>query len=138
MIDYIPNYVIGFTGTREGMTESQKKAVHSALLYAISQGPTIAIHGDCIGADAQFDEICQSLHIETFCRPCTLMNYRANTSATILAEAEHPLTRNKKIVDGCSLLLATPQTAHEELRSGTWSTIRYARRVFKPNLIFAP
>jgi hypothetical protein len=36
------------------------------------------------------------------------------------------LERNKRIVDNVTLLIATPKEFHHTLRSGTWSTIRYA------------
>ena len=36
------------------------------------------------------------------------------------------LTRNKQIVDASEVLVACPQSAKEEMRSGTWSTVRYA------------
>jgi hypothetical protein len=32
-------------------------------------------------------------------------------------------------------LIATPESLTEELRSGTWATIRYARKIKKPCLI---
>lgn len=37
-----------------------------------------------------------------------------------------PLKRNDALVAGANLLIAFPQTMHEILRSGTWSTIRRA------------
>ena len=46
----------------------------------------------------------------------------------------HPkpyLDRNRDIVDACEVLLATPD-GPERLRSGTWSTVRYARKIGKP------
>jgi hypothetical protein len=38
------------------------------------------------------------------------------------------LVRNRHIVDASSVLIATPK-GDEELRSGTWSTVRYARKI---------
>lgn len=49
-----------------------------------------------------------------------------------------PLKRNYDIVDACDILLAAPRTLTEELRSGTWATIRYARKTGKKYLILAP
>jgi hypothetical protein len=49
-----------------------------------------------------------------------------------------PLDRNKMMVDDCEALIATPRLMVEELRSGTWSTIRYARKCRKPVHIVWP
>jgi predicted Rossmann fold nucleotide-binding protein DprA/Smf involved in DNA uptake len=48
------------------------------------------------------------------------------------------LVRNRDIVDVCNLLLATPGGTVEQLRSGTWATIRYARRIGRPVWIVFP
>lgn len=45
---------------------------------------------------------------------------------TILPPAEY-LARNKDIVNACDVLYAMPD-APETLRSGTWSTIRFAKQ----------
>lgn len=39
-----------------------------------------------------------------------------------------PLVRNHDIVDSTELLIACPKEQVEVLRSGTWATIRYARK----------
>jgi predicted Rossmann fold nucleotide-binding protein DprA/Smf involved in DNA uptake len=43
-------------------------------------------------------------------------------------EAKPYLKRNKDIVRGTELLLATLAEASEQHRSGTWSTVRFARK----------
>ena len=52
--------------------------------------------------------------------------------------AKPPLDRNHDIVERCDLLIATPHTVEEQLRSGTWATIRYARKVHRPHYIIRP
>jgi len=37
------------------------------------------------------------------------------------------LSRNRAIVDETEMLIATPAEFTEQQRSGTWSTVRYAR-----------
>ena len=41
------------------------------------------------------------------------------------------------LVDACEVLLATPK-GPEKLRSGTWATVRYARKVGKRIVIIEP
>ena len=49
-----------------------------------------------------------------------------------------PLARNRIIAARCDALLACPAEPDEQLRSGTWSTIRYARKAGKPITIIRP
>ncbi len=77
--------------------------------------------------------------IEILKRPSVLLDKRAHTKEGIcIAEPEKPLDRNKKLVDDGEILVATPAELNEERRSGTWSTIRYARKTDKPIIIIFP
>jgi predicted Rossmann fold nucleotide-binding protein DprA/Smf involved in DNA uptake len=50
-----------------------------------------------------------------------------------------PLVRNRIIVDGCDVLLAAPSGAERDNpRSGTWMTVRYARKRRKRIVIVWP
>lgn len=42
------------------------------------------------------------------------------------------MKRNDVLVAACDILLAFPRTKSEELRSGTWATVRRARKEGKP------
>ena len=139
--------IIGFTGSRRGMTASQKKAVKSLLVSAqapipdsgFSDAPLIvALHGDCVGADEDFHNICKELEIDRQTRPCTLEKYRAHTDAVEIAEPAPPLDRNKLIVESSTIMIATPHSFQELKRSGTWSTIRYTKFVGKYLFIVYP
>ena len=53
---------IGFTGTHKGMTEAQRA---SLIGYLTIKKASIGIHGGCIGADIEFDDICWNWHPRT-------------------------------------------------------------------------
>lgn len=131
----------GFTGTREGMSIRQKKQLKDLL--SESETHTLS-HGDCIGADADAHSIAVKTNIfkiiihpptDTKCRVNCLP--RPQTQDTIKA-AKPYLQRNRAIVDSCDVLIACPRTMDEELRSGTWSTVRYARKICRPVIILEP
>jgi len=50
---------IGFTGTRKGLTEKQKRRL-IARMKSLAVIGTEAHHGMCVGADAEFSEIATS------------------------------------------------------------------------------
>jgi len=133
--------IVGFTGTRIGMSEKQILLLkHWLQTHRVSE----AHHGDCIGADEQFHKIVKELGIKVIAHPGALVNqyglviehkFRAYTNADIILNAKPFLERNKDIVDICDILLAAPYS-RERLRSGTWYTIKYARIVGKPVIVF--
>lgn len=131
---------IGFTGTRAGMTQAQANTTIAALLWltAHEEARPIAVHGDCKGADAQFDSICKTYGFYRIAWPCTLHNQRAFCDVNEQHVEQPPLVRNRCIVEDANVMLATPRSATEELRSGTWATIRHARRAGKPLLLILP
>lgn len=111
---------IGFTGTKQGMTKGQE----SELQKLLPKERFEFHHGDCIGADTQAHKIAQNAVI--FIHPPKNPRFRGfNKSENILPEKDY-LERNKDIVDATDYLIAAPKTRTEELRSGTWATIRYA------------
>src|SRR5262245_38799399 len=50
---------IGFTGTRHGMTPSQRLAVTAVVHEVAHDSGFVAHHGDCVGADAEFHDLCR-------------------------------------------------------------------------------
>lgn len=128
---------IGFTGTQSGMTEKQLDGLRQALS---SNQVDRFIHGDCIGADTQAHNMVRKFYQDTqvVIRPCTLVNKRAFCDGGIVYAPKPPLERNREIVADCDLLIAAPKTGTERLRSGTWATVRYARKVGRSVLILVP
>jgi len=133
---------IGFTGTRSGMTEEQIKVLIKVLLYAVEI--TEVHHGDCVGADAQFHDLIRKIDpgrlIKIVGHPASNFRHyqRANKECDELREAKPSLIRNHDIVDECDDLIAAPKGTTEILRSGTWSTIRYAGKQKKEIFIVEP
>jgi outer membrane protein insertion porin family len=57
--------------------------------------------------------------------------------AVVITTTVTPLDRNRAIVDSCDVLIACPK-GPEEQRSGTWATVRYARKQKKRIVIIWP
>lgn len=118
--------ILGFTGTRAGMTDKQRESV--AEFLRVNQ-PSVVHHGDCVGADSQFHDSALLLvsppRIEV--HPCTLTKFRAYRKAPVIYPVKPPKDRNQDIVRAAEHLLAAPKgvaAADSSLRSGTWQTIR--------------
>lgn len=124
---------IGLTATQLG---GNKKQV--ATLETILSADVCLHHGDCIGGDAQAHQIMLELH-----GPSHIIVYPPENDSkrsfckgySYRHEPKPYLERNKDIVRQCHILVAIPRTDEEELRSGTWSTVRYARKLKKLVLI---
>jgi hypothetical protein len=125
--------VLGFTGTRHGMTEAQHAETKRRLV-----GAEKLHHGDCIGSDEQAHEIAGELGIYRISHPPKDSRLRAFCDAEEVREPKDYLPRDYDIVDESQELIATPSTFHEVLRSGTWTTIRYATQQGKPLTIIFP
>jgi hypothetical protein len=128
---------LGFTGTQQGMTPEQAAAL---MLVIPRLAPARARHGDCIGADAEFHLACLTHNVPVYLHPPTIPAKRAFcTLGVSWCAAPLPyLDRNREIVVGSDWMVATPKGTVEELRSGTWSTIRFARKRKTPLLIIFP
>jgi hypothetical protein len=130
---------IGFTGTQRGMTKVQRETV-KALLRDFA--PDMVRHGMCIGADAEFHDLAREQRIYIIGHPGTTRYDEALNRATVVCDhtldEKYFLDRNRDIVDGSALMLAAPSQWNEQVRSGTWSTIRYARRVCRRLVIVGP
>lgn len=123
--------VVGFTGTQQGMSEAQKEALHATLAWL---QPEMFLHGDCVGADAEAHQLVQ--RVFPACRiilyPCDIHWKRAHCADPYACYPPmKPLERNQVIAERCEILIAAPFENAEILRSGTWSTIRRARKAGK-------
>lgn len=125
---------IGFTGTREGM-KARQLAEFSETLHKLANKGDEFHHGDCLGADEDASLIAEQFGLIIHVHPPISDSKRAFTNGHVFYEPRPYLVRNFEIVETCDLLIATPKTNKEVLRSGTWATIRYARKRHKQVVI---
>jgi hypothetical protein len=130
---------IGFTGTQRGMTSAQRETVRT-LLQDLK--PDIVHHGMCIGADAEFHELARQECVYTIGHPGVTryngVHNRADVACDFTCEPKHFLRRNRDIVDRAEILIAAPSGWVEQVRSGTWMTIRYATERGRKLVIVGP
>lgn len=125
---------VGFSGTQNGCTMAQIAAVEKLLKDA---EPVYAHHGDCVGSDYDFNTIARDLGIWTWGHPPIKENKRAFCHVDVKNEPAEYLDRNRDIVNSSDWMIFTPE-GPEKLRSGTWSTVRYARSLGKLGFIVWP
>jgi predicted Rossmann fold nucleotide-binding protein DprA/Smf involved in DNA uptake len=142
-------HIIGFTGTRNGMTPRQLATFTSE--FAKEAGDPFFerfIHGGAEGADEE-----AHMQASGFIRPQKITILPANqkryrfwkdlyremglTSPPVIAEPKPPLARNKDIVAMSRILIACP-AQDEVIRSGTWATVRYTRKKNIPRILIYP
>lgn len=133
---------VGFTGTRKGMTEAQKRTVEN--IFKVVRIDALHI-GDCLGADEQAHMLAKKRGILVkggvliIVHPPIDDKHRAYlTGYDSIKEPKPYLVRNHAIVRICEVLVATPSQKREIVRSGTWATIRYGIKENKPVLVVLP
>lgn len=147
---------VGFTGTRHGLSDSQQmslcawlaggdKGICDSDLRKQKDWQITELHqGCCVGAD----EECVTTVVNNL-PDCKIFGYPSNLKGMtseyavehshVLDHVRPPLVRNHNIVDACERLIACPEGMEEEFpRSGTWATIRYARKKDIPVTILFP
>jgi len=116
---------VGFTGTRNGMTEIQHDAIRACLAFAFIPGAEFH-HGGCEGADEEAAYSAVSLGYRVIAHPGpygTVSKY-----SDVVMPRKPFMDRNQDIVSIATELYAAPVEIAGQLRSGTWETIRRARR----------
>jgi hypothetical protein len=127
---------LGYTGTRRGLADVQFR---TTAVEVSRLAPEFGHHGDCVGGDAEFHDICLDQGVRIIRHPPVVSVHRA---FCLPYYQDRPLRayldRNQDIVDESDHLLAGPGEMEEERRSGTWSTIRRARERGIPITIVFP
>jgi len=129
--------IVGFTGIQEGMTRLQLAYLESTLARLC---PEEFHHGDCVGADAEAHEFVRRVYprCRVVVHPPEDGRKRAFCAGDLICDQRPYLVRNLAIVACCEELVAAPKSPVEELRSGTWATVRYARKAGKRVWILRP
>jgi hypothetical protein len=138
---------VGFSGTRQGLTDKQKASLKN-LLFKIKHKKSNIIfhHGDCIGADECLHELLaiENIPNKIVVHPPDNSNLRAfvplnHSSIEIeITEEKEYLARNRDIVDSSELVIICPKEHEEILRSGTWNVYRYSKKKNKVIIIVYP
>lgn len=129
---------IGFTGSRNGMTGQQATQFMQVVL-GLARPISEFHHGDCVGADdTAHDLIRLNVGCKIVIHPPTRSVLRAWRKGDMFREEKNYIPRNCNIVDETDMLIATPNTDQEIMRSGTWQTVRYAKRQGKRTVIIYP
>ena len=136
-------YHIGFTGSSTPITNAQRNTLefvftaHDMLRDRTPDDITLH-HGDCINADCEAHTLARSLNYNIVLHPPIYKSKRAFCTADIELPPRPYLDRNRHIIAAADELIAVPKEYEEELRSGTWATVRYARRKGIPITLIYP
>jgi hypothetical protein len=127
----------GFTGSRNGMTREQVNTLVNMMDQVVVTG--FFSHGDCIGSDATAHSIAIGIGLKVILHPPLVSTRRAWCyGAFQVRPAKGYIERNHVIVNESDVLIATPDSIQENLRSGTWATVRYCRKQGKPVWLILP
>lgn len=130
---------IGFTGAHQGMTDEQLHSFkHLFSSCILGEDENEFHHGLCIGADAEAHDVAVEAEVWVVGHPPSDPKGRVYRKCEELLPEKDYLRRNKDIVDATEVLIATPYESANVLRSGPWSTVRYALKKNKPTYIILP
>lgn len=129
---------VGITASRNGPTDYQMCLIEGLLLY---DNVEVFRHGSCKGGDVAVARLIRKLFPKCYiiAHPGPKDNPFYESSGVddeILPNKEF-LERNRDIVNNIDKLYALPE-GPETLRSGTWSTVRYAKKINKQVCIISP
>lgn len=132
---------IGFTGSQGGMTPEQKDRLRGFLTYAMATcGDVEFNHGNCIGSDTEASWIAYEVGCDVHAYPCDIISKWGNAYYGTIWDAHDPpppMERNETLAS-FDLLVGAPEQNEEIRRSGTWATVRRARKRATPVYILWP
>ena len=134
-VERTTSMIVGVTATRSNITEKQEKLFEERI---IDLETTSFRHGDCVGGDARAHEIVQRMGIYVIVHPPLNSFKRAYCNGDEILEEREYLERNRDIVRLSDSMIAMPRSKEELTRSGTWYTIRFAKKLGKELFIIFP
>ncbi len=114
-----PSLIVGFTGRASALSDSQAARLRSVLERLPKT--CVCLHNDGEGADQVFAAIAKELLLDVF-----------------ETDVETPMKRNRTLVARCDHIIACPPTTTEIKGSGSWATIKYAKKANKGLTIILP
>jgi hypothetical protein len=128
--------IIGFTGTRKGMTPRQQAALNAEIM---AYPDAVWIHGGALGADSELDRALTLLGRPTEIYPAERRPWTGNSRPGLTVHSSlPPLKRNRIIARLCDRLVACPAEDTPQTRGGTWYTVRRAYDRRKSILLILP
>lgn len=132
---------IGVTGSRAGVSYKQLRTFGQIIMchVMVEYLPVFLHHGDCFGADEIAHDWAKASWFSVIIHPPDDDRLRAfrKTKPEWMRTPKPYIERNHDIVDESHVLVAMPD-GEEHLKSGTWATVRYARKVGRPIFIAMP
>lgn len=131
---------VGFTGTRHGMTNAQALAFQLLISHRKFDKLIIFRHGDCVGSDEEAHLTIRRTRpgVKIFGHPPINEKYRAFCHFDYQADPLEYIERDHAIVNNSDVVIATPRERAEVIRSGTWTTMRYAKKQNIPVMVIWP
>jgi hypothetical protein len=128
--------ILGFTGSRHGMTHRQHNLLGNWLKTI---EPREVHHGDCVGSDAEFHALVRQLLPKTkiVIHPPLATVFRAFCKGDEERDPAPYLVRDEAIIEESEHLLATPDNGIER-KGGTWYTINFADKLHMNYVVFYP
>jgi hypothetical protein len=143
---------IGFTGTRNGMTDAQRSKFQELVLLGLSDTPTEFRHGSCKGCDVQAARYLRSIFNEWHERFGSIATIRivalpgpdgdpcqeiSGVDDETLPGKTH-FARNRDIVNASDLVIGCPPSDGWMNTGGTFYTLDYAIKKGKPTWVIWP
>jgi len=134
---------LGFTGTRDGLGEKQNAGLF-IIVHKLKDDLKIKEirHGGCKGGDTSFHLMLPpQYNNKIFIHPGDIQQFEfwnIQDGSFKVFEPRPYLERNKDIVNPSDIMIVCPNGYKEKIRSGTWSTYRYAKKRGKKIIIIYP